>query len=113
MSSAEVNEGRLSLMVKYGLTHATWDDKGVITSAGRAAGTPVPRPAEQAAAGPGPAQKLADAFAARLKREHDTRFAASHFRPKLELPKVEDDVPRAVRAKSASDGRPSKSKRNR
>lgn len=112
MSAAEVNEARLSLMVKYGLTAACWDDKGIITQAARNA-TPIARPVDPgaSAAATGPAKKMAEAFAARLKRDHDTRFAASHFKPKLDIPKAEDDVPRAVRAKSASNGRPSPSKR--
>lgn len=61
------------------------------------------RPAQPAPA-TGPAAKTAAAFAERLRREHETRFAASHYKPRLDIPKTEDDVPRAVRARSASDG---------
>lgn len=109
--SSEINETRLELMLKYGLTTATWDSDGIITSASRPAETVV-RPASPAPA-PGPAAKLAETFAARLKREHDVRFAASHFKPRLDVPQTTDDVPRAVRAREASGGRSSSKQRRR
>lgn len=113
MNPVEVNEARLTLMAKFGLTAATWDEKGVITSASRAATALAPRPPAQPGAMPtGSATRVAEAFAARLKKDHETRFAASHFKPKLDVPKAEDDVPRGVRAKSA-DGRPSQAKSRR
>jgi hypothetical protein len=74
-----------------------------------------PRPAQPtaAAAPQGPAAKTAAAFAERLKREHETRFAASHFKPRLDVPTVTDNVPRAVRDREAVSGNrpPNKPKR--
>ena len=55
--------------------------------------------------------KLAEAFQQRLKREHETRFAASHFKPRLDVPAATDNVPRAVRDREAERGASNKPKR--
>lgn len=111
----DIDESRALFMARHGLTSANWDpETGDLIAATRAP-VAVPRPVQPAQAGVMPAgsvAKVADAFANRLKRDHETRFAASHFKPRLDVPKPTDDVPRAVRERSASDGRPSP-KRNR
>lgn len=99
------NEDRAEFMARHQLTAAAWNEDGDLISATRNA-SPAPRPV-QAAQQPGPAAKLANAFAERVKRDHEVRFAASHFKPRFEAPQIHDDVPRAVRAKSASSGRAS------
>jgi lipoprotein-anchoring transpeptidase ErfK/SrfK len=117
MRANDLDEQRAEFVVRYGLTSATWDPhSGDLVAVTRPAPVAVPRPAQPAqptAMPSGAAARVADAFAARLKRDHETRFAASHFKPKLDAPKAEDDVPRAVRARSASDGRPSPKQRRR
>lgn len=105
------NEERAEFMARHGLVSAAWDANGALISATRSTAAPV-RPASPAPA-PGPAAKLAETFAARLKREHDVRFAASHFKPRLDVPQTTDDVPRAVRAREASGGRSSSKQRRR
>lgn len=109
----KVNEQRAKFMAEHGLTMATWDSQGLLSTASRPAGPPL-RPAQAAPERPaGPAAKLASAFAEKLKREHDTRFAASHFRPRLDVPEPKNDVPRAVRDREAERGRTSSNKRRR
>jgi len=97
------NTKRALFMAEHALVEAVWDEEGALVSAKRSP-TAAPRLAPVAPAGP--AAKVADAFAGRLQRQHDVRFAASHFKPRLDQPKAADDVPRAVRSRGASDGRP-------
>jgi hypothetical protein len=101
---------RATFMREVGATHAAWAEETSellsLTLAPQA-----PRPAQPPAAPKGPAAKLASAFADKLKREHETRFAASHFKPRLDVPTVSDNVPRAVRDREAERGASNKSKR--
>ena len=100
---------KAEFMREVGALEATWSHDDELMSLKLAPHAPKPAAAVQAP--PGPAQKMAAAFADRLKREHETRFAASHYKPRLDVTAPVNDVPRAVLAK-ASDGRASnKSKR--
>lgn len=90
------NEARAEFMARHGLSSARWNDDGDLVSADRA--PQAIRPAAPAPQ-PGPAAKLAQTFAEKLRREHETRFAASHYKPRLDLPQTTDDVPKAVRAR--------------
>lgn len=103
-------EAKAAFMREHGAIEATWadHDDGHLVSLKLA--PQAPRPA-QSAAPQGPAAKLASAFADKLKREHETRFAASHFKPRLDVPTVSDNVPRAVRDREAERGASNKSKR--
>lgn len=107
------NEAKADFMARHGLVAAMWSEDGDLISATRSTTAPA-RPAQPAAPA-GPAAKLASSFAERMKRDHDVRFAATHFRPRIDAaPVAEDPVPRAVRAKQqASSGRPSSRKSNR
>lgn len=107
-------EEQAAFMRDVGATEAGWYMKldGDVVLVSLKLTPQTPRPA-QPQPPQGPAAKLANAFADRLKRDHDTRFAASHFRPRLDVPDVKDDVPRAVRAREAERGRPSPNKRRR
>jgi hypothetical protein len=107
------NEDRADFMQRHGLVAASWDNDGNLISATRS--MTAPRPQQQAEAPAGPAAKLAKAFQERLKRDNEVRFAATHFRPRIETPTTAptDDVPRAVRAREASRGRPSPKQPNR
>jgi hypothetical protein len=96
---------RAEFMRSCGATHATWSEE-TAELLSLTLSTQTPRPA-QPQPPQGPAAKTAAAFAERLRREHETRFAASHFKPRLETPKVTDDVPRAVREREAERGRTS------
>lgn len=97
-------EERAAFMREVGATEAEWSYGGELIALKLA---PVQsRPAAQPAAPtPGPAAKVAESFASRLKRDHEIRFAASHFKPRLEVPETTNDVPRAVLAKSEPNGR--------
>lgn len=103
-------ERKAAFMRDVGATEASWQYDGELMSLKLA---PQPTRAAQPTQPPtGPAARTAAAFADRMKREHEVRFAASHFKPRLDAPQTQDDVPRAVRARSASDGGTSnKSKR--
>ena len=105
-------ERQADFMRAHGATEATWQmnlDGDVVLTSLKLAPT-APRPAQPAAPA-GPAAKLADAFANKLKRDNEIRFAASHFRPRVETPDVKDDVPRAVRAREAAGGASSNKRR--
>ena len=111
-STESQNEARALFMARHGLIHASWHpDTGELIAANRPQ-MPLPRPAD-APPSKGVAAKVAENFAQRLKRDHDVRFAATHYKPRLDVPQVQDDVPRAVRTREASDGRPSKKQRHR
>lgn len=106
-------ERQADFMRAHGAVEATWSENAMgevyLTSLKLA-----PQPKPVAAAPPaGPAAKLAEAFQQRLKREHETRFAASHFKPRLDVPAATDNVPRAVRDREAVSGNraPNKPKR--
>jgi hypothetical protein len=108
MPRSETNDERADFMARHGLMSAAWNEDGELISAARAPNAPIKPIAERPA---GPAAKLADAFASKLKREHDVRFAASHYRPRLDVPSVTDNVPRAVRDREAERGASNKPKR--
>lgn len=98
---------KAAFMREVGATEATWDGPENDTLVTLKLAPQQPKSAATQPA-PGPAAKLANAFAERVKRDHDVRFAASHFKPRFEPPQTHDDVPRAVRAKQgASSGRAS------
>lgn len=104
-------EAKAAFMREVAATEAAWDpNDDVLVTLKLAPQTPK---AAQPAASQGPAAKTAAAFAERLKREHETRFAASHFKPRLDVPAVTDNVPRAVRDREAVSGNraPNKPKR--
>jgi hypothetical protein len=105
---------KTDFMREVGATEAEWSHDGYLVSIKLAPITPRP-PQQQAEAPAGPAAKLAKAFQERLKRDNEVRFAATHFRPRIETPTTAptDDVPRAVRAREASRGRPSPKQPNR
>lgn len=93
---------KAAFMRDVGATDATWGEDDELLALKLA--PQQPRQTSQPPAGP--AAKVAEAFKQRLKRDHETRFAASHFKPRLDVPVTQDDVPRAVRDRGASDGRP-------
>jgi hypothetical protein len=106
-------EAKAAFMREVGATEATWgatafQDEALLSLKLAPQAKPAP-PAPPA----GPAAKLAEAFQQRLKREHETRFAASHFKPRLDVPVATDQVPRAVRDREAASGNraPNKPKR--
>ena len=107
-SDVSVSEQRAEFMARHQLTHAKWEG-GELVEATR----PVTPQRQATEVVPGPAARMAAAFAERAKKEHETRFAASHYRPRLDIPAVKDDVPRAVRARESSNGGSPTSKRNR
>lgn len=102
-------ETKAAFMREVGAVEASWMGNGEVLVSLKLA-PQAPRPVAPAAP-QGPAAKLASAFADKLKREHETRFAASHFKPRLDVPAVTDNVPRAVRDREAERGASNKSKR--
>lgn len=112
MPRAETNDERAEFMARHGLMAAAWDEEGTLISATR---SPTAARPQQAPSQPGPAAKIADAFANRMKRDIDVRFAATHYRPRVDAPANApvDDVPRAVRAREAQRGRSPSNKQNR
>lgn len=106
------NEARAEFMARHGLQHANWNEDGELIAATRFT-APVVRPPPQQQPPAGPAAKLAHAFTERLKRDHETRFAASHFKPRLDVPEVTDNVPRAVRDREVARGGTSSKQRRR
>lgn len=110
---------KAAFMREVGAVEATWHpidtETFMLVSLKLAPVAPRPVATQPAALPKGTAAKLAESFAERLKRDHETRFAASHFRPPMSVPKPadSDDVPRAVRVRESSSGRPTKKQRRR
>ncbi|HET9045099.1 MAG TPA: hypothetical protein VFN70_18215 [Burkholderiales bacterium] len=94
-----------AFMRKHAAVHAEWAEIGGRVVLTRLILGPPPEPPRPAA----PAPKPTTGIAKSLLERHNVQFAASRMKPPFEAPKTpESDVPRAVRAKTASAGRGSK-----